>query len=219
MAADDSSHPLQRLHQAPLSRRLSELTGGGVSAPADLGKAVARLRPPPARRGVVFALIDVSVSMTGAPLEQAKLGFVKFAAEAAGLGYEVGLASFGDTAALIHEPTDRILPLRRAVEKLASSGGTDMAAAIILAAARLRRAAPDRVIFLVTDGAPNDREATLKAAVAAKADGMAIITLGTEGADHVFLRQIASRDQLARSVAVADLQLGMCAAAKLLLER
>jgi len=161
----------------------------------------------------------VSGSMAGEPLAQAQRGFVDFAKDAIKIRYDVGLIAFGDEANEVSSATREINNLERAAKKLASAGGTEMAGAIILATDRLKNCSHDRIIFLVTDGGPNDRSATVAAAEAAKKQGIDIITLGTEGADHDFLRQIASREKLARNVSTANLQIGMASSARLLLER
>src|ERR1022692_1446908 len=137
-----STHPLQRLDRAPLSKRLSELTGGRpVKAPMDLTKAVALLQPippAPAWRGVVLALIDVSGSMSGEPLAQAKRGIVDFARDAIEKRYDVGLIAFGNEANEVAAPIREIRAIARAAERLSAEGGTDMSGAILLATERLK---------------------------------------------------------------------------------
>jgi uncharacterized protein YegL len=53
-----------------------------------------------------------------------------------------------------------------------------------------------RTICLVTDGYPSNRLATLEAARLAKQDGIEIITIGVEGADEKFLKELSSREGL-----------------------
>lgn len=215
-----SQHPLQKLDRAPLSKRLAELSGRSVQAPANVAEATARLQvrqPETTQKGVIYAVIDVSGSMAGNPLDQARRGFVDFARDAINSRYEVGLIAFGDNAEEVSRSTKDLPTLTRAAQNLAIKGTTNMAAGIELATTRLDSVRHERVIFLVTDGAPKDHAATFKAAELAKRSGIDIMTLGTEGADHAFLKQIASREALAQRATVATLQIGMASSAKLLL--
>jgi Mg-chelatase subunit ChlD len=167
--------------------------------------------------GTVLALLDTSASMSGVPLEQAKKGLTQFCDEALNLGYRVGVIAFESNPHEVVPATDDIGPLAAGIRELVTGGSTAMAEAIRLATSRLLALPPERLIFLVTDGQPDDRSETLSAAKAAHAAGIDLMTLGTETADHKFLQSIATRAELARQVAQVNLQAGIAQTAHLLL--
>ncbi|MFO7829508.1 MAG: VWA domain-containing protein, partial [Bacteroidales bacterium] len=80
-----------------------------------------------------------------------------------------------------------------------------MASGLRLGLGRLRFRLGRKVIILITDGVPDDREATLEAARLARPRGVTLIPIGTGEADHAFLATLAGRPELARHVATEDL--------------
>lgn len=170
----------------------------------------------PNRSSVVFLLLDISVSMED-KLCQAKSGALDFAKDAIGKGYAVGVILFGSSANLLSPPCGDLSSLKMCIEKISISGSTNMAHAIQLGVEQHQGKHGQRVLVIVTDGAPDDRAATLDAAEMAKAKGIDIITIGTDGADIQFLKLLASRTELTMSVAQNRLAVGMASAAKLLI--
>ena len=168
--------------------------------------------------GCAYLVIDCSWSMEGAELAEAKRGTVDFARDALSKGYSVGLIRFASSASHVCEPQRDVESLRRHLEEMEAGGTTDMAEGIRLAASRLRNSARPRVAVVATDGMPDSREDTLAAAHEAKEAGVDIITIGTELADREFLRKIASRADLAVSVAKGQLGRGIASSAKMLPE-
>ena len=130
----------------------------------------------------------------------------------------MGLIRFASSASHVCEPQRDVESLRRHLEEMEAGGTTDMAEGIRLAASRLRNSARPRVAVVATDGMPDSREDTLAAAHEAKEAGVDIITIGTELADREFLRKIASRADLAVSVAKGQLGRGIASSAKMLPE-
>ena len=170
-------------------------------------------------RGTVYLLLDHSTSMAyEGKLAQVKQGALRFFGEAWLRGYAVGAVGFSSTATCVmgasrdfHTFQKRLLPLR-------ADGRTAMAAAIRLAAWRLRWRRGNRVIVLITDGQPNSREATLQAAATARAAGIELIAVGTSGADEAFLASLTPKPELVSWVAEAELSEGIAAAARALPE-
>lgn len=172
-----------------------------------------------AKQGRVVVAIDCSGSMLGSnKLAQAKDGASRFAAEAFGKGYAVGLVSFSSDAELRMPCTRDQADFNRATQRLAIEGLTNMYRALEVASSELTERRDVRAIVIATDGYPDHetRQATLDRADALKKEGIEIIAVGTVDADHDFLKQLASRDSLAEIVGNKELGAGITRAAKLL---
>lgn len=161
------------------------------------------------KTGYVYLLVDCSISMRGDKILQAKSGALDFAKKALGKGYVTGLIQFDSTPRLLCEPDANLSVLDNALTRITIGDLTHMAKAINLANSLLKNISSTRVIVIVTDGVPNedgDPELTVKAASIAKKNGIDIIAIGTDDADHEFLKRIASRTDLA--VRTTNVQLG-----------
>lgn len=153
----------------------------------------------------VCLAIDHSGSMAnGTKMRQERDGARRFVETANGRQYAVGLIAFANSAEVLltSQPLDK--GLEAALERLVPDGSTDMAAAIELAARQLASRRGVRVIYLVTDGVPNDPEATLAAAANAKRQSIDIMAVGTDDADRGFLERLVTRQELAAKVACAE---------------
>jgi len=164
----------------------------------------------------VYILLDCSGSMSGDKLAQGKQGADGFAAQAVDRGYSVGLISFACDAEVVVAPEYRETGLGKGMGCLAASGGTNMSAALDLGLRRLSKLDGQRAMCVVTDGMPDNRDATIAAAQRAKEAGIDILTIGTDDADGEFLKAIASRQELARHVQRMQLAAGIESMAKLL---
>ena len=221
------NHPMRPISQPKglsLSKRLEEISGLRVVPKKEVAVRPA-VRPyvaEAARRfgGVdtVWALLDISGSMAGGPLEEAKRGFIDFCRAAVKQGYRVGFIVFNDDLQELSPATDKISALEERIQNLYAGGGTNMAAPIRRAAEKMKEATGERVIFLVTDGLPADPRETVAAAQACHRDGIDIIPLGTGGADHEFLKRLASRTDLARHVPQAELHVSIAQTSLLLVK-
>jgi molecular chaperone DnaK len=186
------------------------------------GRLVIRLpggvdEPVPTRRqGHTFLLIDCSDSMNGPKLSEAKEGASTFARDAREKLYSVGLITFATDAELACEPAESLSTLNSVISALETNGSTNMADAIELAREELMSVSGARAIVIATDGMPDDRAATLRAADEAKTLGIDIIAIGTGDADRDFLGKIASRTELAMMVPAALLKDGIGSAVGLL---
>ncbi len=151
--------------------------------------------------GTVYLCLDLSASMADrGKMPQLMRGSVRFFYEAWRRDYAIGLVGFGSTARLLTGATRNPHRFQRCLTGLEPAGRTPMARALRLAAARLRFRRGHRVILLITDGMPDSREETLDAAAAARAAGMTVIAVGTDGADEAFLSALTPRPELARVV-------------------
>ncbi len=152
--------------------------------------------------GWIYILLDCSGSMRrGDKLDQAKLGIINFAKDAFKKEYRVGLIKFHDFAELLCEPTNNIDVIQAKIKDIQAVGGTNMTNAIKMAHDKLKDFTTARVIVIATDGMPDNVKNSLAAADKAKADGIEILTIGTDDAKEEFLKKIASRAELGAKVA------------------
>ena len=151
------------------------------------------------KRRNALLLIDTSGSMEGAKIEQAKSGAIDFAHSAIAKAYATALAIFADRAAMVCDPTVDAAHFTSKISRLEVGlvgGTTDLAAGLVLAGKFPELAA----VVIVTDGQSNDNDAALEAAAPLKSRGVDIICIGTDDADSDFLKQLATRSDLATHV-------------------
>jgi len=167
--------------------------------------------------GIVYLVIDCSGSMNGNKLQDAINGGKGFADEAQTRGYTLGLIQFDSAAKHILEPQKEITVFYSSIEKLTTGGSTNMAAGIEMAIKSLAETPKsEKVICIVTDGQPDDRNSTLRVAEEAKRHGIEIMTIGTDDADKEFLEKLATKKELCVKVASAQLKQGIASMAKML---
>lgn len=167
--------------------------------------------------GTVYLLVDCSASMgDGNKLLQAKIGVVRFAVKAWKRHYAVGLIRFSSHASCLLGARMASPRFQRCLTSLTAEGGTAMAGAIDLAVRRLVRCKGGKIICLITDGKPDDRQATLGSARLARAKGIQIIAVGTDGADEGFLAALTAQKELVVSVPRTQLPEGLSSMVQLL---
>ncbi|GJQ23929.1 MAG: VWA domain-containing protein [Planctomycetia bacterium] len=165
----------------------------------------------------VYLLVDCSGSMAeGNKLEQAKNGAIGFAKEALKKDYSVGLIQFASSAEHLLELQNELTRLTTKVESMSSGGSTNLAAAIQIAKDNFADKTGEKVIYLVTDGMPDDKKAVIEAAHEIRAQGVEIMTLGTDDADKEFLEELATRKELSLKVLRDQLERGIISMAKML---
>lgn len=141
--------------------------------------------------GIVWLLLDRSGSMYGDKLSQAKSGAVDYATQANQKGYSVGVIQFDWTANVVVDPQKEInISWHNAVSKIKSGGSTNLTDAIKQAKARFPSARVKRIICIVTDGEPDNRETALEAATECKKSGIELFAIGTDDADKDFLDKL-----------------------------
>jgi molecular chaperone DnaK len=182
---------------------VSAAVGGRELAPPRIDREDRDLRwtdeDPEAHRTpslAVALVIDVSGSMEGAKLAQAKAacrGFVD-ELEQAGAGDRVAVVAFGSTATLVARVGDEPRLARRALDAVASAGSTNMAAGLAAAEGELGEQAGARVVVLLTDGYPDDEAATLSARARLIERDVQIVARGVDGANAAFVRRLSTGD-------------------------
>jgi len=142
----------------------------------------------------IFLVLDVSYSMEGAPLREAKQAAKEFVKECDLAHMSVGVAEFGGSARVIIPPSQNAKKINKAVDQLTLNGTTNMTAGIAAAHHQLKKVDSLRYIVLLTDGMPNNKSSAANASSAAQEDGIEIISIGTGGADKHYLKRISSSD-------------------------
>jgi Mg-chelatase subunit ChlD len=153
--------------------------------------------------------------MAGAKLEYAKNGAIDFAHSAITKSYAAALAVFADRAAIVCDPMSDAADFARKISKVRVGlvgGGTDLATGLVLASKFQDLAA----VVIVTDGQSDDNDAALRIAATLKNRGVEIICIGTDDADSDFLRQLATRSDLAAYVSHENLRSAITGASRFL---
>jgi len=139
----------------------------------------------------VALLIDCSGSMSGTPLKDAKNAALSFINNLRVPNGRVGLITFPGGVA--HELDRDFQLVKSKLMRLDAYNGTPMTEALDLAYNKMLTSVDwDRVIVLLSDGAPDDSSSAASSAQTAKNKGIRIITIGVSGADEQFLATIAS---------------------------
>lgn len=164
----------------------------------------------PEARCPCVLLVDVSGSMTGAPIDELNKGLVAFQQELqqddlAALRVEVAIVSFGHS---VRVEQDFISAHEFIAQPLRSGGNTPMGEAINLALelVRARKETYKQAgipyyrpwIFLLTDGAPTDewRSAAQRIQAEEASKAVAFFAVGVQKADMKVLAQITTRQPL-----------------------
>lgn len=190
--------------QQPASlARLAALTGRGVTQTTGEHQ--------------VYLVLDYSASMSnGRKMQQAKDGALNFAERATENGYAVGLVQFASSAHHAFSPKRSLEQFPTILDAWRPNGSTDMAGAIRLVIRKFQTHSGTKVLCLVTDGEPDDKRETLAAARDAKSVGIDIMAIGTDHADHRFLAELTTRDDLAVTVPRREFQAAISSMALLL---
>lgn len=169
------------------------------------------------RDRAVFMLVDTSSSMGAASkLTGAVQGAVAFLDDAISRGFDVGIIEFATDAKIILDLQGKSETHHQALARLKVGGTTNLAAAISLAEEKLSGVRRERIICIVTDGVPDNREDALGSAQSAKMRAIDIMAIGTDDADEAFLARLVSRRELARKVIPAELGSSLASMALLL---
>jgi molecular chaperone DnaK (HSP70) len=180
--------------QRDTGRRLAMRVEG---VPDDLGW----LERGPERRVVaanerlrIYLMIDVSSSMAGPPLEEARRAARAFLDQCDMTHTEVGLISFSNEVVLQAEATSNVRRLQAAISRLEADGTTNLSEALNLARRMLGERCGPRYIVILTDGYPDAAEAAFEEARAAQREGLEIVAIGTGEADKAYLGRLASTE-------------------------
>lgn len=149
-------------------------------------------------------------------LRQARDGGLSFAKGAIRKGYQVGVIQFTSWARVRTRPTRKLAAIQAGLSESGLQLTTNMTAAIELAAKELRGIQGVRAMVVVTDGYPDSADSAIAAAREAKQHEITIIAIGTDDADRVFLKALATASELATTVPDKDLGMTIAKAAGLL---
>ena len=204
--SDNKKHPLaiHKSNQSDWLKRLENATGQAIKAK-------------PLMTNSVFFLLDCSGSMSSNnKLQFAKNGGIEYAVDANSKGYKIGLISFSSSATKILDLQDKIDDFKIQISNLEVEGSTNLTDAIRIASEILSTNVGERIIFVVTDGFPDDANTAIKEAQIAAKSGIEIMTLGTDDADLNFLNSIATRKEFSKKVNRQDFQQSIKDMSKLL---
>ena len=137
-------------------------------------------------------LIDVSISMRGKPLEEAKSACRKMISEIVDLSvHKTGITAFGFKAVNVCDITSDKALLLKKVDTMVINGGTNMAVGIDASYKKLMRSEKtEKIIILMTDGEPFDEAASKKLADKIKTDSnvrLAVIYIGKPNEKGYFI--------------------------------
>ncbi|OBJ98316.1 hypothetical protein A5746_12940 [Mycolicibacterium conceptionense] len=155
--------------------------------------------------GAVILALDVSGSMSGDRLEQARKGCQRFIDEAVQDKYSVGVILWDHTVRSFTPPNPSPDKARQMIASAAVSGGTDVVPCLRQAhTALVGEPAGDRVLAIFGDGDLGNRQAAMATAEILKQDGIRIITTGLGDASAAELAVISSEEAESPRVATSD---------------
>ena len=142
----------------------------------------------------VALVIDISASMRGQPLDEAKDACCSFVdvLEEAGVGDHIALVAFGSSGRLMAPLGTPPGAVRRAARGLNVEGSTNLASGLTVAWRALAKADGRRVLVVLTDGSPDSRDAALHERKTIVRDEGEIIARGVKGANKPFLNELAT---------------------------
>ena len=138
-------------------------------------------------------LLDVSGSMDGTPMQEAKKACLALVNEIIDLSvHRLGLIPFESNAHLAYAPGNNRDELRNKINAISAYGGTNMVPALREAEKALKNSTDSKVIIMVSDGDPFDPEETLVKARVLEKQGIKIVAIGV--GNHIkkkFLHDLA----------------------------
>jgi molecular chaperone DnaK len=140
--------------------------------------------------------VDLSRSMDGEPIEEAKKNIRNFIKTLSGEGTKFSLIGFGDKVKVIQELTDDTEVLMYAIDELKVKmlgRGTD-ASPLDTARVVIGNQPGVKIVVVLTDGIWGKRDNAVDQALACRNENITIIAVGLGDADTSFLRQIATVD-------------------------
>lgn len=139
-------------------------------------------------------LMDVSYSMDGAPLADAKKACLRMVKDFVDFSvHRIGLVSYSSEASLKMPLSTDIPALNRMINGMKARGTTYIGKALAVASNNMPDDGRQRVIIAVTDGHDMAESMTLDLARELKDSGFRIITIGSgPSIDEQFLRDVAS---------------------------
>lgn len=154
----------------------------------------------------VYLSIDLSGSMSGAPLAEAKQAMHEFVRGSDLSHTSIGLISFADSVRIDQPATQDGKKLNHAIDSLeVGLGGGNSAHPFNYALEQLKAVDGPRYFVVLTDGVWSCQSEAIRQAKACHETGIEVIAIGFGSADEKFLRDIATSDQSALLVSTGDL--------------
>ncbi|MDQ1252234.1 MAG: hypothetical protein QG646_1352, partial [Euryarchaeota archaeon] len=139
----------------------------------------------------VALLIDCSGSMSGEAIKEAKKAATSFLKNFRVANGSIGLIAF--PGGIVHKISQDFSSIKSKLSGLDAHNGTPMTEAIDLSHTQMLVTDEyEKVIVLLSDGAPDNSASALSSAKLAIKKGIRIITIGVSGADELFLKSIAT---------------------------
>lgn len=145
-----------------------------------------------AKRISIALVMDQSGSMSGSPLENAKLAAETCAENMDGETQRMAVIPYADSASVTVPLTNSSATLVSGIRGLSANGGTNISGAIRTALGELDGAGGTRAIILLTDGQDNNSEEEMqKVLKLAQKQDVAVFTVGLGDVNGSYLRHIA----------------------------
>lgn len=161
-------------------------------------------------QAVILLTVDLSGSMSGHPLAEARKVMKKFVDEMDSRFIKIGLIPFANCAECELSPTDDYCKVKQAIDRLEVSdkyGYGNSAHPFDLSYKKLMEAPVDaKYIIVLTDGMWSYADKAVAMAEKCHSAGIEIMALGFGNADYNFLQKIASTNDFASLTNIADLE-------------
>jgi len=151
----------------------------------------------------VYLTIDISASMSGSPLAEAKKAVRKFVSSSDLTHTSVGLIAFNDSAYVVAEATQDAKKLSRGADSLSITGGTHEPLTFVQG--QFKGHQNPRYCVVLTDGQWGGQDQAIRTAKAMQEEGIEIIAIGFGSADVEFLRLIATSDESAFLISSSEI--------------
>ncbi len=161
--------------------------------------------------GTVMLCIDVSGSMTGAPLVQAVQGARQFVTEAVAAHYKIGVILWDHGVVAVAEPTSDGLAAAGVLDAAWIRGGTNLLPGLIHCHRVLDGFTGDRVVAIFGDGdLGSQRDEVLARVARMKAENIRFVTRGLGSYAARVFGEISDEDPASATIAdVSDLAAGI----------
>lgn len=157
----------------------------------------------------VLLTVDLSGSMSGAPIKEAKKAMKKFVDEMDSRFMRIGLIPFANIAKCELHPTDDYTRVKHAIDQLEITeeyGYGNSAQPFDISYEKLVGSSADiKYIVVLTDGLWSYSDKAIAAAKRCHEMNIEVMALGFGSADHNFLKKIASMDEYASLTNLAGL--------------
>ena len=149
--------------------------------------------------------VDLSGSMAGYPLKQAKKAMENFVLEMDVSQLKIGIIVFADRVKVLLEPTNHLQTIIKTIHEMRINGrligfGNEQhpfgAMYEVFMQYKEEKEEQNQYAVVLTDGVWNGREQAIASASRLKSEGIEIISIGFGCADEGFIKSLASKDRL-----------------------